>query len=753
MTHFNKILIVDDEIGGRKNLEGLLIGQGYTLEFAENGKDAIAKALELIPDLVLLDVMMPGIDGFEVCRHLRSDPVLGEIPIVMVTSLDDHNFRLQGLEAGADDFISKPFNRTELRTRVQSILRLNRYRRLLLERIKFERLVELAPIGITIVNTEGTILLANPMMAQMVGAESTDSLSGKTIFDFITLDQTNDYSIYLNNITNNPKQTIQAETIMIRANGEIFPVEFDAGSSIWDGKEAIQIVSRDITQRKEVENQIREQAALLNIAHEAIFVLDSACNILFWNKGAEVLYGWTAQEAINKNAGEIISKPTAIQRLEASKCLMEKGKWSGELQDVTKDGRNIIVESRWVLMQDEEKKQKKVLIVNTDITDKKELEIQFLRAQRMDNIGALASGIAHDLNNVLAPFSMSIDILRRRIQDERTHNMLNLLENSLSRGVDLIKQVLSFGRGTENKRTGVQVKNIITEIEKILRETFSRLIEIQVEVPEDLWTIDANTTQIHQVLMNLCINARDAMSEEGRLCISAYNIAIDENYVQADSEAKIGNYVVISVSDSGTGIAADMIDKIFDPFFTTKEIGKGTGLGLATVVNIVKNHEGFIKVISQLGEGTEFKIFLPATKIIETQKKFDSKNNLPLGNGDLILVVDDEASIREITKTSLELHNYRVLTTSDGLEALAVYAEHKKEIALVLTDMMMPIIDCPKTIQALQKINPTVKIIVMSGITSATKVQEVERLGVKMFLPKPYTIDTLLKVLAQVLSK
>ncbi|KAF0248764.1 MAG: PAS domain-containing protein [bacterium] len=383
MQYFNRILIVDDEIDGRKNLEELLIGQGYNLIFADNGYEALAKALELIPDLVLLDLKISSMNGFEVCQQIRSEPVLAEVPIIMIINIDNRGFRLQAIEAGVDDFISKPFDYIELQARVQSNLRLNRYRKLFLERIKFEGITELSSGGIAVIDTQGTIVRANNAIAQMLDINK-DNIVQKKIFDFITLDKKNKFTEYLTSLNENSEQIIQAEINMFKSNGDVLSVEFDASNFIWEGKKATQLVIRDIT-------------------------------------------------------------------------------------------------------------------------DKKKLEAHLLRAQRMDNIGALSSGIAHDLNNVLTPVLMSLEILKRSFSDRQTHNVLNLMENSLNRGVELVKQILSFGRGSENNQTVVQVKRVILEIEEVLKETFSKLIEIQINVLEELWTVNANITQIHQIQLTMLL--------------------------------------------------------------------------------------------------------------------------------------------------------------------------------------------------------------------------------------------------------
>jgi PAS domain S-box-containing protein len=507
----------------------------------------------------------------------------------------------------------------------------------------------------------------------------------------------------------------------------------------------------DLAERKQAEQKIREQAALLDVATDAIFVRDLEKNILFWNKGAERLYGWKAEEAIGKNANQLLYQETFSQQLkEAQLTLAHTGEWQGELHQVTKDGKQIIVQSRWTLVRDEQEKPKSILVVNTDITEKKQLEAQFLRAQRLESIGTLASGIAHDLNNVLAPILMTAQLLETQLHDQRSQRLLPILVTNAKRGAALVKQVLSFARGVEGTCTILQIKHLVAEIRQIVKETFPKSIEIYTDIPSNLWTVSGDATQLHQVLMNLCVNARDAMLNGGTLKICAENLFIDEHYARMHLEAKVGPYIVITVADTGTGIPPEIVERIFEPFFTTKELGKGTGLGLSTVMGIIKSHGGFITVYSEMGRGTAFKVYLPAVEAMEPLEVPDAE--LPLGNGELILVVDDEAAIREITKTSLETYNYKAITASDGIEAIALYAEHRDQVSVVLTDMLMPSMDGATTIRTLQKINPNVKIIAVSGLASTDKQTTATSAGVKTFLSKPYTAKELLSAINRVLS-
>jgi PAS domain S-box-containing protein len=539
----------------------------------------------------------------------------------------------------------------------------------------------------------------------------------------------------------------------IRKDGTRVPVMV-GGALLEKSQQTVVGFVLDLTERQQAEQKIREQAALLDITTDAILVRDWGSQIQFWNKAAERLYGWEVQEAIGKHANELLYRQEALAQLQdIYNSLAECGSWQGELHQVTKQGKDITVASRWTLVRDLEGQPKSILTVNTDITEKKQLEAQFLRAQRMESIGTLASGIAHDLNNALAPILISVQLLEQKILDEQSQRILKMLEKNTRRSSDLIKQVLSFARGLEGQRTTVQVGQLIAEIEQIVKQTFSRAIEIRTDISTpNLWSISGDTSQLHQVLLNLCVNARDAMADGGILEISARNLWIDAQYARMNLDAKVGPYVVVTVSDTGMGIPREIVDRIFEPFFTTKELGKGTGLGLSTVMGIIKSHGGFVQVSSQVGKGTQFQVYLPTGQTIEADCPSAERQELPMGHGELILVVDDEVSIRETTQLSLETYGYKVLVASDGIEAIALYRQHQKEIRIVLIDMMMPSMDGPTTIRILQKMNPHIKIIGVSGLVSNHKMLELVGNSVKTFLPKPYTSNELLKNLQLILN-
>ena len=509
-------------------------------------------------------------------------------------------------------------------------------------------------------------------------------------------------------------------------------------------------IQRDATERKREAEAMREQASLLDNAQDAIWVIDLAARITYWNRSAERLHGWASAEAVGANAGTLLYKDQAA----FSRCLQTvqgSGEWVGEVEHKTSEGKTLLLVSRLTLMRDDAGQPRAILAINTDITEQKALERQYLRAQRMESIGTLAGGIAHDLNNVLAPILMSISMLKEEVKEAGSLDLLRTIEKSAQRGAGLVRQVLSFARGVEGTRQELRVADVLKELEYILGETLARGIALEFTVDDDLWSIEGDPTQLHQVLLNLCVNARDAMPLGGRIGISAKNVTLDDHYVAMNIDARVGPHVRIEVADNGTGIDAAMLEKIFDPFFTTKPVGKGTGLGLSTTQAIVKSHGGFIHVYSEPNNGTRFCIYLPSGASAALTGARDVPA-APRGQGQLILVVDDEEAIRQVTRHALESNGYRVMVAVNGAEAVSIFAQHIDRVDLVLTDMMMPVMDGPATILALRQIRPDVRIIGASGIEDNGRLAHAVGAGMKHFLPKPYTAEVLLHKLAEALA-
>jgi signal transduction histidine kinase len=383
----------------------------------------------------------------------------------------------------------------------------------------------------------------------------------------------------------------------------------------------------------------------------------------------------------------------------------------------------------------------------------KELEATnqlFLRAQRLESLGTLASGIAHDLNNILTPILAVAQLLPLRLTnlDDRTRNLLTILESSAHRGAELIQQILSFGRGLEGKQVCLQLPHLLRDVEKILKETLPKSIDLEIDVADGLWMVLADITQLHQILMNLCINARDAMPEGGLLQIGAENCTVAEGDIRLYSHP--GEYVMITVTDTGEGIPSHQLDRIFDPFFTTKDVGQGTGLGLSAVLGIVKSHGGFVDVVSKVNEGSQFQVYMPVCEKLEPSKF--PPEELARGQEQVILVVDDEAAIGEMMRVTLEFYNYRVFVAQDSTTALAIFGQHANKIDLALVDVMMPAIDGFATVVAMQRIRPQVNVVLMSGMVSPEMRAQAEQLGCRAFLAKPFTTSDLMLLVQESLK-
>jgi PAS domain S-box-containing protein len=510
------------------------------------------------------------------------------------------------------------------------------------------------------------------------------------------------------------------------------------------------VVKEDVTERTVIAEKVQEQAMLLDASSDAVLVEDLDGVIRYWNMGAEILYGYTMNEAVQHNFLQKISyeESTAPERI--SKIIFEKGQWRGEVKQVTKAGKVVYVDSRRTLIRDVDGRPKSVLTVNTDITEKKNLQSQFLRAQRLESLGTLAGGIAHDLNNVLAPILMAVQMMRSQLTLERRDRALTTIEVSATRGKEILQQVLTFAKGVDGDSTVFQPRLLVRELEHLIKETFPRSIQIRTDAPNDLWMLSGSITRIHQVLMNLCVNARDAMPSGGSLGITMDNLMMTEEYSRVHVGSKQGPYIVITVTDTGGGIPPDIVERIFDPFFTTKEQGRGTGLGLSTVHSIVKGYGGFVTVYSEINIGTTIKVYLPAITTGPEVAAEELPTEIRTGDGECILLIDDEHSIVNVTREILEMSGYTVITAFNGKEGLAVYEKNKHNIALVLTDIMMPLMDGYTMMTALRAIAPNLKIIAASGLPINIGAVQPAIATANAFLNKPYSIEKLLTMIYNV---
>ncbi|HVU16928.1 MAG TPA: PAS domain S-box protein [Candidatus Didemnitutus sp.] len=527
-------------------------------------------------------------------------------------------------------------------------------------------------------------------------------------------------------------------------NGTDFPVELSINRVTIDRDYLVALV-RDITDRQRAERALRESEEkfrqVVENIHEVFWIADA--------QSREVLYVSPAYERI---WGHAVTDPKVVSRawiesvvpedrdrvIEAILTRQTAGTYDETYRILRPDGATRWIHDIAYAVRDEKGVVRRIVGVAEDVTEQKNLETQFLRAQRLEAVGTLAGGIAHDLNNILAPMLIVAPALREKLTDPHDAAMIDMIEKGTLRGASIIRQLLTFSRGIEGERGPVQVKHLVREMAAIMQETFPREIEIRSNVAAQLWPVIADATQLHQVVLNLCVNARDAMPNGGKLSLSAQNAVVERGDIAQHPGAPPGSYVLVTVTDTGEGIPPENLARIFEPFFTTKAVGKGTGLGLSTVLGIVKSHGGFVTVYSEVGRGTVFKVYLPADQSSAAMAT-SAPPAAPRGYQELILVVDDELAIRSSLQRVLEQHNYRVLAAENGAEAMRQLLHHQDAIKLLFTDLMMPGMTGLDLIRAARQLNPRLKVVVATGLHDRERQEELSALGIHEALSKPFT--------------
>ena len=545
----------------------------------------------------------------------------------------------------------------------------------------------------------------------------------------------------------------QRTVFALRASGEEFPIEASISRTKSDGETIYTVILRDVTEAVRSRRQIEQQLQMLDQVSDAVSVLDLRGRITFWNAAAHRLFGWKADEVLGRNSSDLLDHgdPEVLSLVQRETTAGRS--WAGELTKVTRSGDTIIVEHRRTVLRDANAVVTGYLCFDIDITDRKKKERVAHRSQRLESIGTLAGGIAHDLNNVLTPLLMGSKLLASGRAPVNPQGLLDTMVASAGRGANLIKQLLAFAGGIQGQRSPVRLDRLIAEARGLLEHTLPKSIQIQTAVDPHCPLVLGDATELSQVLMNLCINSRDAMPNGGTLAIEATSIQLNGNASGMHPDARPGWYVLVKVTDTGTGMSPEILDRIFDPFFTTKELGKGTGLGLATSQGIVKSHGGFVTVYSEPGNGSKFSVFLPATLVLETAGNAPADTTAGSGQGRTVLLVDDEPFILQMTSAVLEAAGYRILTAQDGSTALATFRQHRDDISAVLLDIMMPGVSGLQTLDELREIDPHVTVIACSGLRTTQREAAVFDHGAKAFLPKPYSDDQLLQLLTELLKR
>jgi PAS domain S-box-containing protein len=687
----NLILIVEDSLTQATRLQFSLEEQGFAVHHARNGLAALDALARRRPLAVISDVNMPLMDGYDLCRRVRANESLRDLPLLLLTSLSESDDVMLALECGADYFFTKPFNQTILFTRL--------------------RYIQDNP------QLHQSRLQAYPIEVHVGGRHHQFSTSHFRIFNLLL-------STYESAVAQNQRLQ-EAEAKLRQVNEELDARVRARTDELTRANEALQAEN---TARRQMEERLREQAELLDKSNEAIITADLDKRIQFWNRGAERMLGLTAAQMLGSPLDKVLAGGGSAVPGQPSEPFVSTADWRGELRGQRQGGSVLRIESGVTVLRTTAGTPTGWLIICTDVTEQKVLEEKFLRAQRLEGLGMLAAGIAHDLNNMLAPVGLAAGILRQQLFAAADIKLLNILENSVDRGSGLVRQILGFAQGVSGELRIVQAKHLLSEMVSIIRQTFPKSITLVDKVSGNLWPISGQPTQIHQVLLNLCVNARDSMPEGGVLRLGAENCILDEAAAQAIPGARAGKWLVLEVADSGSGIPPEILARIWDPFFTTKPTGKGSGLGLATVRGIMATHHGFITLESTLGRGTRFQAYFPAAEREPDPTSPLSVSDSHRGRGELIVVVDDEEPNREMTQSVLISNGYQVETAGDGAAGLVVINQRARDVRLVITDYDMPVLNGAGLISRLQAEHPQIKIILLSGDERSLKNIGVDRL-------------------------
>jgi two-component system, cell cycle sensor histidine kinase and response regulator CckA len=774
----------------------------FEMDSAYQGQEGLALLEQSLREgrpywMAFVDVRMPpGWDGVETIAKLwEADP---DLQVVICTAYSDYSWssmvsRLQHRDRLV--ILKKPFDAMEVlqmaaaltekwRLLQQSKLKMEQLEMLVADRTKvlsqtnetlktetqrrqrtaealseteerYHLLFHKNPLPMWVIDLETLAFLAVNEAAVEQYGYSADEFASMTIRD---LHVPEDLPSIMERLSADKVRTPAAGLIVkhLKKDGATIYAELDSRVITFSGREAKLALANDITERKLAEDRVREQAALLDLASDAILVQDLSGKVRFWNKGAERLYGWSAAHALGNQMDTLFPTQDKPALAAAEQELLARGEWIGELRKLTQNGVELTISSRWTLLRNDRGEPCSVLKIDTDITAKKKLESQFLRAQRIEGIGTLATGMAHDLNNILAPILMSAGYLRWDIPPQEREKAIGRIELSVKRGAEIIQQVLTFGRGIDGERVAVKPADLLAEIAEIIGQTFPKNIILKVDSQPDLGPLMGDRTQIHQVLLNLCVNARDAMPKGGQLNLRVNTVTLTEPMAALPTPAQPGPYIVFEVADTGCGIAATDRERIFDPFFTTKEVGKGTGLGLSTALGIMQSHHGVVIVESEPNRGTTFKVFFPAALEVPDKNICLVNGLAPRGAGEIILIVDDEPDVIAGMRQLLEQHNYRVYSAANGEEALNLVGNSEHRFDALITDIVMPAMDGMALIRAVRAAMPELKIIASSGLGpdmgGSLRAKELKSLGVAYFLPKPYGTEKLLTMLHQLLG-
>jgi PAS domain S-box-containing protein len=696
-----KIIIVEDENITALDIRKRLHGLGYEVPAtASSGEEALAKVAEFSPDLVLMDIVLRGaMDGVQAANKIRCDY---NIPVVFLTAFSDSDTLHRAKVTEPFGYVLKPFEERSLHTAIEMALYKHRAEETLRETTAFsESLLRTLPFGMGIVDEQGKILFVSKAMRELVG----ENPLGRTC-----------WSVYKDD-KQQCHETIESSGIFGERTFLISHV-----GMMYQGKKAMLEIFQDITTRRQSSEKIALLGHAIRSISEAVSITDLDNRILFVNEAFLKIYGYEEHELVGKSISMVRSPQPLSPDLPTTLALTLQGGWHGELINRRKDGTEFPITLSTSVVCNGRGEAIALVGVAQEITHQKQLEQQVRQSQKMESMGTLVGGISHDFNNILNNILGFVYQLRKYSHDqEKVAKYTDTIEKSATRGAELANQLLSIARKKKRDDEQVSINALVDEVASLVRETFPKNITLETILPSKVLTTMGNHGELDQAVLNLCLNARDAMPDGGKLSIEVAEDEIREEIrkaVLASTFPPGQQCVKIQIRDSGTGIPKTILDQIFDPFFTTKDRGKGTGLGLSVVYNIVKNHRGTIVVDTEEGRGSVFSLYLPTVEVEHEEKVSEEVAVTPAHSDELILLVDDEASMRELGRELLEDQGYKVIVAHDGMDAVQIYRERWKEVALVVLDLVMPRLDGGQAFLEMKKINPSIRAFFCTGYSS-----------------------------------
>jgi PAS domain S-box-containing protein len=707
--------------------------------------------------VILSDYSLPGFDGLTALA-LAQQRRPG-VPFIMISGVMGEERAVESLKQGATDFVLKqrierlvPSVRRALREvgERQQLGEVERQLRQSEEQLR--QIMENVSDWILAFDLDGRCTYVNPAYSKAL-----DALPGHAEGHFWDRLVAAD-AVLLRAEFNQLVQKGVAHRLEVRLQAgaalRCVEAQFNLVCDEKGARKSVILVCRDITVRRAAEEQMRAQTAILDKTQDAIIICGPDEEIVYWNPSAERLYGWSPAEARGRGLHALLHSVPPPHLPDARRTLLERGEWQGELRQSSKDGSAVVVQSRWTLFRDEVGRPQSLLVVNTDARSLQFNEAQFLRAQQAASLATLADVLARELRAAVEPMLLVSQLLRVRTPAGQP-TWPDAPEAQPSRVADLLEQVEAFARPARAGRMELALNSLLAEVGQQVRQSVAAGIAVINSSPEDLWAVAGDAEALRQAVLNLCVNAREAMPTGGRIDIIAENLLLKDGDLRLRNGGRAGLYVVITVADTGGGIPPQNIERLFTPFFTTKAHGQSVGAGLTTVQAITRAHGGFVTVDSEVGRGSRFRIFLPATSGTPTPDKAQPRRSYPRGNGECILLVDDELGFREIAQVTLEKYGYRVITACDGSEGMTLYMRHRQEIQLVLTDIVMPVMDGAALIRSLHKMGAQVRYLAVSGLVEREKViVSTAAPGVQVeFLAKPFATEKLLTVVREVLQR